>query len=156
MGNYSIPLERAGYVRKFLGFHKRVSSTLSSSKRERGISWEILQCKRASSRVEERILWFLSSCGGSLGFLSSGMGTWGTCSCFLREVRSLCRSRGAPWDSSHSVAAGMNRVTSQVEAGTSGFLSISDMDLGVFPVEFKQGGKLCPMVSMELGLPLEL
>ena len=53
--------------------------------------------------------------------------------------------RGAPWDSSR-VAAGMNRVTSQVEAGTSGFLSISDMDLGV-SVEFKQGRQASPCVE---------
>ena len=35
--------------------------------------------------------------------------------------------RGAPRDSS-SFASGMNRASSRVEAGTSGFLSISDFD----------------------------
>ena len=53
--------------------------------------------------------------------------------------------RGAPRDSSR-VAAGMNRVTSQVEAGTSGLLSISDMDLGV-SVEFEQGRQASPCVE---------
>ena len=43
-----------------------MSSSLSSSKRERGISWEMLQRKRASSRVEGRILWFLWSNGRKL------------------------------------------------------------------------------------------
>jgi len=43
-----------------------MSSFLSSSKRERGISWEMLQCKRASSRVEGRISWLLWSCAGKL------------------------------------------------------------------------------------------
>ena len=43
-----------------------MSSTLSSSKRERGISWETLQRKRASSRMEQRISWFLLSCVGKL------------------------------------------------------------------------------------------
>ena len=43
-----------------------MSSTLSSSKRERGISWETLQRKRASSLVEQRISWFLLSCVGKL------------------------------------------------------------------------------------------
>ena len=43
-----------------------MSSTLSSSKRECGISWEMLQHKRASSRVEQRISWFLVSCVGKL------------------------------------------------------------------------------------------
>ena len=41
---------------------QRVSSTLSSFKRERGISFETLKHKRASSRMEGRILWILSSC----------------------------------------------------------------------------------------------
>ena len=71
---------------------------------------------------------------GSLGFLSSCMGIWGTRSCFLREVRSAFELRGAPWDSS-PVAAGINRASSRVEARTSGFISISDIDLGV-SVEF--------------------
>ena len=43
-----------------------MSSTLSSSKRERGISWETLQRKRASSRMEQRISWFLLGCVGKL------------------------------------------------------------------------------------------
>ena len=30
------------------------------------VSWETLQRKRASSRMEGRILWFLWSCGGNL------------------------------------------------------------------------------------------
>ena len=42
-----------------------------------------------------------------------------------------------PRDSSH-IAVGMNRASSRVEAGTSGFLSISDTDLMV-SVEFEQG-----------------
>ena len=48
-------------------------------------------------------------------------------SCLLREVRSPLLLRGAPQDSS-GIDAGMNRATSRVEAGTSGFLSISDFD----------------------------
>ena len=48
---------------------------------------------------------------GSLGFLSSCMGTWGTRWCFLREVRSAFELQGAPQDSSSS-AAGMNRASS--------------------------------------------
>ena len=49
------------------------------------------------------------------------------CSCLLREVRSALVLRGAPRDSSH-IAARMNRASSRVEVGTSGFLSISDYD----------------------------
>ena len=67
---------------------------------------------------------------GSLGFLSSCMSTWGTCSCLLREVRSPLALRGSFWDSSR-ITSGMNNASSRVEAGTSGFLSISDIDLGV-------------------------
>ena len=74
---------------------------------------------------------------GSLGFLSSCMGIWGTHSCFLREVRSAFMVQGALRDSS-PVAAGINRASSRVEARTSGFISISDIDLGV-SVEFEQG-----------------
>ena len=74
---------------------------------------------------------------GSLGFLSSCMGTWGTRSCFLREVRSAFKLRGAPRDSSR-VTEGMYRASSRVEEGTSGILSISDIHLEV-SVEFEQG-----------------
>ena len=67
---------------------------------------------------------------GNLGFLSSCMSTWGTCSCLLREVRSPLVLRGAPRDSSR-ITAGMNRASSRVEAGTSGFLPCSDVGLRV-------------------------
>ena len=114
-----------------------VSSSFSSSKRQRGISWETLQCKRALSHVEGRISWFFGVVVGSLRFLSSCVGTWGTRSCFIREVRSAFELRGALRDSSH-ITVGMNRASSRVKVGTSGFLSISDTDLTV-SVEFEQG-----------------
>ena len=82
-------------------------------------------------------MFFCGAMAGSLGFLSSCMGIWGTRSCFLREVRSAFELRGAPWDSS-PVAARINRASSRVEARTSVFISISDIDLGV-SVEFEQG-----------------
>ena len=43
-----------------------MSSTLSSSKRKRGLSLETLQHKRASSRVQGRISWVVWNCGGKL------------------------------------------------------------------------------------------
>ena len=43
-----------------------MSSTLSSSKREHGLSLETLQRKRASSSMQGRISWFSWSCGGKL------------------------------------------------------------------------------------------
>ena len=82
---------------------------------------------------------------GSLGFLSSCVSTWGTCLCLLREVRSPLPLRGALWDSSH-IPAWMNRASSRVEAGTSGFLSISDIDLGV-SVELEQGSQALSYVE---------
>ena len=42
---------------------------LSRLKREAGISLEMLQWKRASSRFEGRISWFFSSCIRKLGVL---------------------------------------------------------------------------------------
>ena len=51
----------------------------------------------------------------------------GDCSCHLREVRSPFVLQWASQNSSH-ITAGMNRVSSRVEAETSGFLSISDLD----------------------------
>ena len=51
-------------------------------------------------------------------------------SSLLREVRSLLALLGAHRDSS-CTAAGMNRASSRVEEGTSGFLSISDFNCRV-------------------------
>ena len=94
------------------------------------ISWETLQCTSVLSHVEGRISWFFGVVVGSLRFLSSCVGTWGTRSCFIREVRSAFELQGALRYSSR-VAAGMNRASSRVEVRTSGFLSNYDIDLGV-------------------------
>ena len=48
-------------------------------------------------------------------------------SCLLREVRSPLELRGSSRDSS-CIAVGMNTASSRIEAGTSGFLSITDLD----------------------------
>ena len=107
-----------------------MSSTLSSSKRDRELSLEMLLCKRASSSMQGRISWFAWSCGGKLRVpielrvdlrypIVSPQGSQ-----ISFGVASGSR------DSSR-IAAGMNRATSRVEAGTSRFLSISDIDLGV-------------------------
>ena len=53
----------------------------------------------------------------------------GDCSCLLRKVRSPLALQGAPWDYLR-IAVGMNRASSRVEAGTSGFLSKSDSFAG--------------------------
>ena len=46
-----------------------MSSTLWSSKKELGLSLEMLQRKRASSSVQWRISWVAWSCGGKLRIL---------------------------------------------------------------------------------------
>ena len=106
-----------------------MSSTLSSSKRERGLSLETMHRKMASSRVQRKISWVAWKLAGSLGFHLNGVSTWGTRSCLHREVRSPLMLREAPWDTS-GIPAGMNEASSRVEAGTSGFLSISDINSG--------------------------
>ena len=49
-----------------------MSSTISNFKRERGISFEMLQRERASSRDDGGTSWFYSSCSGILEL------QWGT------------------------------------------------------------------------------
>ena len=78
------------------------------------------------------------------------MGTWGTLSCFLREVISAFELRGAPRDSS-CIAAWMNRASSRVEVRTSWFLSISDIDLR-FLWNLNRGGR--PRLVLRLGTRL--
>ena len=82
---------------------------------------------------------------GSLGFLSSCVSTWRNRLCLLREVRYPLALRGAARDSS-PITGGMNRASSQVEPGTSGFLSISDIALGV-SVELEQGSQASSCVE---------
>ena len=67
------------------------------------------------------------SCGGKLRVPLKLRVDLGDRSCLLREVRSPVALLGAPRDSSH-IAARMNGASSGVEAGTSGFLSISDFN----------------------------
>ena len=96
-----------------------MSNTLSRSKRERGLSLETLQHKRASSSLQGRISWFAWNCGRKLRVTSSCVSTWGIHLCLLREVRSPLALQGEPRESSH-IIAGMNRASSRVEAGTQG------------------------------------
>ena len=83
---------------------------------------------------------------GSLGFLLSCMSMCANCSCLLREFRSLAL-RGAPRDSSR-IAVGMNRASSQVEAGNSGFLCISEIDLRVY-ADLEQGSQASSCVKAQ-------
>ena len=94
---------------------------------KRGLSLETLQRKRASSSVQARISSFVWSCGGKLSVPLELPVNLGDGSYFLREVRSPLALLRPPQDSLH-IAAGMNRASSQDEAGTSMFLCISDFD----------------------------
>ena len=90
-----------------------------------GLSLETLQCKRASSSVQARISSFACSCGGKLRVPLELPVDLGDRLCFLREFRSALALQGPPRDSS-SITSGMNRASSQDEAGTSAFLSSGD------------------------------
>ena len=101
--------------------------TLSGLRREGGIFLETLQRKRASARVEGRLSWFFSSCGG-----------------VPLELRRRPQgpTRGASGKSSlHVSSEGPLRIplqsmlgprsSSGVQASYSGFLSRADMDIMV-------------------------
>ena len=122
-----------------------MSKTLSRHKREGGISLEMPQWKTASSCVEGRISLFFSSCGRKLGV-----------SLVLRQ-RLQGPARVASGKSSlHASFEGPLRIplqsvpspmsSSGVEAGTSGFFSSADIDLGV-PMEIQQGSQAMSSVE---------
>ena len=79
-----------------------MSSTISNFKRERGISFEMLQRERASSRNDGGTSWFYSSCGG---ILELQWGTQGAIS-VPKEVQSPFEVRGVAGDCSQ-VTAGL-------------------------------------------------
>ena len=66
-GTLSVSLEGKWVCQGTSRVASRVPKTLSGFKGEGGISCEMPQCKRASSYVEGRISWFLSSCAKKLG-----------------------------------------------------------------------------------------
>ena len=94
---------------------------------KRRLSLETQQHKMASSRVQARTSLFAWNCGGKLRVPLKLPVDLGNRSCFIREFRSALALRGPPGDSS-CIAAGMNRASSQDEAGTSVLVSISDFD----------------------------
>ena len=100
--------------------------------------------------IEGRITWYFLSCGGKLGVPLELRRVLRDCSCCLREVRSLFELRGAGRDSSR-VGAGA-RASCRVEAGNSGFLSSSDMDLGV-PMEIPLGSQTSLILRHGTALP---
>ena len=101
--------------------------TLSGLRREGGIFLETLQRKRASARVEGRISWFFSSCGGvplelrqrPQGPAHGASGRSSLHASSEEPLRIPLQSMLGP------------RSSSGVQAGYSGFLSRADMDLRV-------------------------
>ena len=120
-----------------------MSRTLSRHKSEGGISLEMPQQKRASSRFERRISWFFSSGGSNLGVpVELQWGPQGS-ACVASGNSSLHEICEGPLEIPLQVMQGP-MSSSQVEAGTSGFLSRADMDLGL-PMEFQHG---CQALSL--------
>ena len=89
---------------------------------------EKLQRKRASSSVQGRISWFAWSCGGKVRVPLELRVDLGDLLVSPQGSQISLALQRAPRESS-SIAAGMNRASSLVEAGTSVFFSISDIDL---------------------------
>ena len=122
-----------------------MSSILSRLRREDAIFPEMLHWKRASSRVEGRINWFFSSCGGTLGVSIDlqwrPQGPNHVASGKSSLHASYERALGIPLQWVTGV-----RSSSGAQAGTSGFLSKADMDLGV-PMRFQQGIEASSLVE---------
>ena len=117
---------------------------------KRGLSLETLQRKRASSSVQGRISKFALSCGRKSRVPLQLSLDLGDHSCLLRKVRSPLSLGEAPRDSS-CITARINRASSRVEAGTSGFLSISDFDPRV---SADWNTRVRPRIVLRNGTPL--
>ena len=88
------------------------------------------QWKRASSHTEGRISWFFLSCGRKLGVpLELRRGPQGPAR-VASGKSSLHASCEGPLKIPLQSVPGL-KSSSEAEAGTSGFLSSADMDLGV-------------------------
>ena len=88
-----------------------MSSTVSNFKRKRGISLEMLQWKRASSRDDGRTLWFFSSCFGILDLRRGTQDASRVCpgkshlhSCCEGELGIALESLQGKWTSSRLVS----------------------------------------------------
>ena len=95
--------------------------------------------------MQGRIAWFARNCVRKFRVPLELHVALGELLLSTREVRSPLELRGAPQDSS-CIAVGMNTASSRVEAGTSGFLSISDIDLRV-SADLEQGSQASSCVE---------
>ena len=130
-GNSAFLSSGEGYRGKLLEFHKGCPVPFHVPTGNVGFLWNCCSIKGPHVMCRGEIRGLHGLVAGSLWFLSGCVSTWRTCSCLLMEVRCPWALQGTPRDSL-SIAAGMNRASSPVEAGTSGFLSISDIHHGVF------------------------
>ena len=123
-----------------------VSRTLLRFKRAGGISLEMPQQKRASSRIEGRISWFFLSCGGNLGVplkLQRGLQGPPRIGSGKSSLHASCEG---PLGIPLQLMLGL-RSSSAVEAGTSGFLSSADMIFGF--LSSYDGNLRDPLVGMQ-------
>ena len=105
-----------------------MSSTLSRFERERGIPLKTLLWKRASSRVEGRISWFFSSCGGKLGVpLMLQRGPQGPTHVASEKSSLFPSCEGHAGIALESLL--VNRTMSRVLSVNSAFISGGDRDL---------------------------
>ena len=150
VGNSAFLSSGDSYLGKLLGFHKGCQIPFLLPRRNIGFLGKHCSVKGPHLMWRGKFLGFCGFVVGNVRLLSSCVGTWGTLSCFLREVRSAFELRGAPRDSS-CIAARMNRASSRVEVRTSWFLSISDIDLR-FLWNLNRGGR--PHLVLRLGTRL--
>ena len=117
------------HLGKILEFHKVCQVPFRVPRKNVCFLWKCCRVKGPPQAYSGEFRGLRGIVAGSLGFFSSCVSTWGTCSCLLRELKSPLASGGAPRIYSR-FASGMDRASSRVEVGTSGFPSISDIALG--------------------------
>ena len=114
-----------------------MSSTLSHFKKECEVSLETLLCKRASSRVQGRILWLFTGCGGKCGVpLEFQWGSQGPAR-VASEMSGLFSSCEGPIGTPLELLL-VNRAVSRVQSGNSVLLSSGNWDLGL-PIKVQLG-----------------
>ena len=123
-GKLGIPLDWGRISRGPSWVTSRVSSTLSCFQRECGISLYTLLWNRASSRVERRISWFFSSCGGKLGVpLDLRWGPPGPARVASEKSGLFSSCKGPVWIPHKSLP--INRAVSRVQSGNSVFSPVA-------------------------------
>ena len=133
------------HLGKILEFHKVCQVPFRVPRKNVCFLWKCCRVKGPPQEYSGEFRGLRGIVAGSLGFLSSCVSTWGTRSCLLRELKSPLASGGAPRIYSR-FASGMNRASSRVEVGTSGFPSISDIDLEV-SAELEQGSQASSFID---------